>query len=155
MIIKIVFNIKHFVFRIRNHTPFFHYTHRSMFGGTLQIHCVFTSDTEFRNERSRRIKILFRIETRFRFMYRPFYFFGDFSTYTFKFVNETSHNANNLYFGHNERRFHSEFQSRVNLDPSLQDPESTFHSERRTGMKHGMNSIRNELKLSSDSWKQI
>ena len=43
-------------------------------------------------------------------------FFGDFSTYAFKYVNETSHDANNIYFGHNEdneRQFHSEFHSRV------------------------------------------
>ena len=40
-------------------------------------------------------------------------FSGDFSTYTLKYVNKTSHFANNLYFGHNERRFHPEFHSRV------------------------------------------
>ena len=34
---------------------------------------------------------------------------GDFSTYTLKYVNKTSHFANNLYFGHSERRFHSDF----------------------------------------------
>ena len=62
-------------------------------------------------ERSRRMKISFRIQTRFTFLYRQF--LGDFSTYTFKYVNKTSHFANNLYFGHNERRFHSEFHSRV------------------------------------------
>ena len=33
-------------------------------------------------------------------------FSGDFSIYTFKYVNNTSHFASNLYFGHNERRFH-------------------------------------------------
>ena len=55
----------------------------------------------------RKIKISFRIETRSRFMYRPAFFFGYFSTYT------TSHFENNLYFGHNERRFYSEFHSRV------------------------------------------
>ena len=32
---------------------------------------------------------------------------------TLKYVNKTSHFANNLYFGHNERRFYSEFLSRV------------------------------------------
>ena len=40
------------------------------------------------------------------------YFFGDFSTYTFKYVNKTSHFVNNLYFGHNKRRFHSRVKSR-------------------------------------------
>ena len=64
-------------------------------------------------ERSRRMKISFRIETRFRFMYRQSYFPGDFSSYTLKYVNKTSNFANNLYFGHNERLFHSEFHSRV------------------------------------------
>ena len=39
------------------------------------------------------------------------YFSGDFTTYTLKYVNKTSHFANNLYFGHNEHRFHSEFHS--------------------------------------------
>ena len=52
-------------------------------------------------------EILFGIETPFIFMYRSSYFLGDFSTYTFKYVNKTSHFVNNLYFGHNERRFHS------------------------------------------------
>ena len=64
-----------------------------------------------RIERSRRMKISFPIETCFRFMYQQSYFFGDFSTYTLKYVNKTSHFSNNLYFGHNERRFHSEFRS--------------------------------------------
>ena len=41
------------------------------------------------------------------------YFSGDFSTYTPRNVDKTSHFANNLYLGHNERRFHSKFQSRV------------------------------------------
>ena len=55
------------------------------------------------------MKISFRIETRFRSMYRQSYFSGDFSTYTLKYANKTSYFPNNLYFGHNERRFHSEF----------------------------------------------
>ena len=46
-------------------------------------------------------------------MNRPSYFPGDFSTYILKYVNKSSRFANNLYFGHNERRFHSEFHSRV------------------------------------------
>ena len=74
---------------------------------------MFTWEIELRIERSRRMKISFQIETRFRFLYRQSYFLGDFSTYTFKYVNKTSHFSNNLYFGHNERRFHSEFHSRV------------------------------------------
>ena len=41
------------------------------------------------------------------------YFSGDFSTYTPKYVDKTSHFANNLYFSYNERRFHSEYHSRV------------------------------------------
>ena len=61
----------------------------------------------------RRMKISFRIETRFRFMYQQSYFSGDFSTYALQYANKTSHFANNLYFSHNERRFHSEFHSRV------------------------------------------
>ena len=65
------------------------------------------------DERSRRMKISFQIETRFRFMYQQSYFSGDFSTYAPKYVDKTSHFANNLYLGHNERRFHSEFHSRV------------------------------------------
>ena len=76
---------------------------------------VFTWEIELRIERSRRMKISFRIETRFRFMYQQSYFSGDFSTYTLKYVNKTSYFANNLYFGQNERRFHSEFHSRVKL----------------------------------------
>ena len=78
---------------------------------TLQF--VFTWEIELRIERSQRMKILFRIETRFRFMYQQSYFSGDFSTYTLKYVNKTSHFANNLFFSHDERRFHSEFHSRV------------------------------------------
>ena len=46
-------------------------------------------------------------------MHRPSYFFGDFGTYIFNYVNETSHFENNPYYSHNERRFHSEFHSRV------------------------------------------
>ena len=80
---------------------------------TLQTKCVFTWEIELRIERSRRMKISFRIETRFRFMYRQSYFSGDFSTYTLKYMNKTSQFANNLYFGHNERRFHSELHSIV------------------------------------------
>ena len=92
-----------------------------------------------KTERPRRMKISFRVETRFRFMYQQSYFFGDFSTYTLKYVNKTSHFANNLYFGH------------------LHDSESTFHSGSsvQSGMKYGMNSIRNELQLSPDSCKQL
>ena len=88
-------------------------------------------------------------------MYRPSYDFADFNT--FKDVNETSHFTNNLYFGHNERRFHSEFNSRVKFDPNLRDYKSTFHSVSsvESGMKNGMNSIRNELKHDPDSCKQI
>ena len=72
-------------------------------------------------------------------------------------MNKTSHFANNLYFGHNERRFHYEFHSRVKFDPSLRDSESTFHfgSSVQSGMKNGMTSIRNELQLNPDSCKQI
>ena len=70
-------------------------------------------EIELRIERSRRTKISFRVETRFRFMYQQSYFSGDFSIYTPKYVNKTSHFANNLYFGHNERRFHCEFHWRV------------------------------------------
>ena len=80
---------------------------------TLQTQFVFTWEIELRTEGSLRMKISFRIETRFRFLYRQSYFSGDFSTYTLIYVNKTSHFANNLYFGHNERRFHSEFHSRV------------------------------------------
>ena len=46
-------------------------------------------------------------------MYGQSYFSGDFTTNTLKYVNKTSDFASNLYFGHNERRFHSEFYSRV------------------------------------------
>ena len=45
---------------------------------TLQTQVVFTWDIELRTERPRRMKISFRIETRFRFMYRQSYFSGDF-----------------------------------------------------------------------------
>ena len=71
------------------------------------------------------------------------------------YVNKISHFAKNLYFGHNERRFHSEFHSRD--FESLHDSESTFHfgSSVQSGMKNGMNSIRNELQLNLDSGKQI
>ena len=44
----------------------------------LTILSVFTWEIEWRIERSRRMKISFRIETRFRFMYRQSYFPGDF-----------------------------------------------------------------------------
>ena len=77
---------------------------------------MFTQEIALRIERSRRMKISIRIETRFRFMYRQSYFSGDFKSYTLKYVDKTSHFANNLYFDHNERRFHSEFHSRVNFE---------------------------------------
>ena len=80
---------------------------------TLKFQFVFTWKVELRIERLRRMKVSFRIETRFRFMYRQSYFSGDFSTYTLKYVNKTSYFPNNLFFGHSERRFHSEFHSRV------------------------------------------
>ena len=74
---------------------------------------VFTWEIELRIERARRIKISFGVETRFRFMHRQSYFSGYFNIHTLNYVNKTSDFANNLYFGHNERRFHSEFYSRV------------------------------------------
>ena len=46
-------------------------------------------------------------------LYRPSSFFGDFGTYRFKYVSETSRIANSLYFGDNERWFYSEFHSWV------------------------------------------
>ena len=61
-------------------------------------------------------------------LYRSSSLFGDFSTDNFKYVNQTSRFANSLYFGHNERRFYSEFIPEWNLYPSLHDSESTFHS---------------------------
>ena len=66
--------------------------------------------------------------------------------YTLKYVNKTSHFAKNLYFGHNERRFHSGFHSRVKFDPSLlyMIPNRHFIPERVTvqsGMKNGLNSV--------------
>lgn len=83
-------------------------------------------------------------------MYRQSYFFGDFSTYTFKYVIETSHFANNLYFNHNERRFYFEFHStqiEISIQLSLHDYESTFlfGSSAGSGMKDGTNSTWNEL----------
>ena len=50
--------------------------------------------------------------------------------YTLKYVNKTSHFAKNLYLGHNERRFHSGFHSRVKFRSkfTVHDSESTFHS---------------------------
>ena len=80
---------------------------------TFKFQFVFTWEIELRIERSRWIKISLRIETRFRFMYRQSYFSGDFSTYTLKYVNKTSYFPNNLYFGHNERRFYSDFYTAV------------------------------------------
>ena len=71
-------------------------------------------EIELRIERSRRMKISFRIETRFRFMYQQSYFSGDFGTYIH--LNtwiELPILQTIFYFGHNERRFHSEFHSRV------------------------------------------
>ena len=49
------------------------------------------------------------------------------------------------------------FIQKWNFDPSLHDSESTFHSRSsvQSGMKNGMNSIRNELQLNPDSCKQI
>ena len=65
------------------------------------------------------MKISFPIENRFRFMYRPSYFFGDFNSYKFKYENETSHFVNSLYFDHNERRFHFEFYCRIKCSSKL------------------------------------
>ena len=90
-------------------------------------------------------------------MYQQSYFSGDFSTYTLKYVNKTSHFANNLYFSHNERPFYPEFHPGVKFrSKSLHDSESTFHtgSSVQSGMKNGMNSIWNELQLNPDSCKQ-
>ena len=85
----------------------------------------------------------------FRFMYWQSYFSGDFSTYTLKYVNKTSYFPNNLYFGHSERRLHSEFHSRVKFRSKF------TRSSVQSGMKNRMNSIRNELQLNPDSCKQI
>ena len=54
-------------------------------------------------------------------------------------------------------RIRIEFQSRTTLQSSLHDSESIFHSGSsvQSGMKNGMNSIRNELQLNPDSCKQI
>ena len=46
----------------------------------IQTQFVFTWENELRTERSRRMKISFPIETRFRFMCQQSYFSGDFST---------------------------------------------------------------------------
>ena len=54
-----------------------------------------------------------QLSYKLRFMYGQSYFSGDLTTHTLKYVNKTSDFANNLYFSHNERRFHSEFYSRV------------------------------------------
>ena len=104
------------------------------------------------------MKISFRIETHFRFMHQKSYFSADFSTYTLKYVNKTFHFVNYLYFGHNERRFHSEFSCEERVkNPSLHDSESIFHSGSsvQSGMKNGMNSIRNELQLNPDSFNPL
>ena len=42
-------------------------------------------------------------------------FSGNFSTYTHKYVNKTSHFASNHCFGHNERQFHCEFQISIKV----------------------------------------
>ena len=53
--------------------------------------------------------------------------------------------------------FFLSFIQEWNCDPSLHDSELTFHSgsSLQSGMKNGMNSIRNELQLNLDSCKQI
>ena len=66
-------------------------------------------------ERSRRIQVSFQTETRFRFMYQPSYFFGDFRTYTFKYMNEIPHFAKDLYIGYNQRRFHFRVSFQVSI----------------------------------------
>ena len=56
------------------------------------------------------------------------------------YVNKTSHFANNHYFGHNERRFHSEFHSRVKFRPKF--------TWLRIDISFRMEcSIRNEIKM--------
>ena len=69
-------------------------------------------------------------------------------TYTFRYVSETSHFVKNLFFGHNEHRFHAEFHGRVKSESTfIHDSKSTFHSEYsgRSNMKNRINSIQNEL----------
>ena len=97
-------------------------------------------------EKSRRIKISFRIVTRFRIVYRQSYFSGD---YVVKNGNKTYHFANNLYFGNNERRFYSilfqvSFKSKISVQVYM-ILNRHVKSSVQSGMKNGMNSIRNEL----------
>ena len=66
---------------------------------------------ESRIERSRRTKISFRIETRFRFMYRQSYFSGDFSTYTLKYVNKL-HILQTIFISAIMNEFHSRMKFR-------------------------------------------
>ena len=87
--------------------------HESGLSFNPERHFVFTWEIILRIVRSRRIKISLRTETRFRFMYWSSYFFGDFSTYTFSTWMKFPIWQNNLYFGHNKRRFQSEFHSKV------------------------------------------
>ena len=118
---------------------------------------VFTWEIELRIERSRRTNISFRIETRFRFMYRQSYFsviLALIHLYTWiklptlqtLFISATM-NVD----------FIPSFIQEWNFDANLHDFESTFHSGSsvQSGMKNGMNSIRNELQLNPDSCKQI
>ena len=95
------------------------------------------------------MKISLRIETRFRFMYQQSYFSGDFSTYTPKYVDKTSHFANNLYFGHNawtSISFKSEISIQVYMIPNRHlIPDRVFNREWKmewTRSRMSCNSIR-------------
>ena len=91
------------------------------------------------------------------FMHRQCYFSGDFSTYTLKYVNETSHFANNLYFAHNERRFYSDFYSRVKFQFKFTwfRIDISFRIECSIRNEKWNELDRNELQLNPDSCKQI
>ena len=93
------------------------------------------------------MKISFRIETRFRFMYQQFYFSGDFSTYTFNTWIKLPILQTIFITAIMNVDFIPSFIQEWNFNPSLHDSESTFHSGSsvQSGMKNGMNSIRNEL----------
>ena len=116
---------------------------------------MFTWEIELRIERSRRMKISFGLKLVSDSCTNYLIFRRFWHLYTLKYVNKTSHFANNLYFSHNERRFHSEFHSRVEFRFKFTWflIDISFRIECSIRNKNGMNSIRNELQLNPDSCK--
>ena len=103
---------------------------------------MFTWVIELRIERLRRMKISFRIETRFRFIYQQSYFHVILALINLNTWIKLPILQAIFISAIMNVDFIPSFIQEWNFDPSLHDCESTFHpgSSVQSGIKNGMNS---------------